>query len=214
MAGRSGGQGSDTKHRKAATGPGSVLTGAISSALQVARVLPGESEASCDAELQVLIEELEADTPLKVYLVENIHECLLWIRRYRVQKRNAVLQKMAYLLLNRQPGPSSWKIPLDGNQRAQDRVFQQLGGDTIGPKIEALLQSAGTTWTSLQADAMHICQSSLLALDERIAAQLKMLQGLTSQYERLSHRQLKQEFLRLQVENLRRDLDAVEHEQP
>lgn len=214
MAGRSAGRASDTRSTTTATGAGTPLTGAISSALQVARVLPGESEASYQAELQALIEELEADTPLKVYLVENIHECLLWIRRYRVQKRNTVLQKMAHRLLDKQPGPSSWERPLDGHQRAQDLVFQQLGGDTIGPQIEALLQSAGTTWTSLQTDAMHFCQSSLLALDERIAAQLKMLQGLTSQYERLSHRKLKQEFLRLQVANLRRDLDAVEHEQP
>lgn len=66
-------------------------------------MLPTESLQNYQADLQALLQELEANTPLKVYLVENIHECLLWIRRYRAQKRNLVLRAIATLLYERQP---------------------------------------------------------------------------------------------------------------
>ena len=41
-----------------------------------------------------------------------------------------------------------------------------------------------------------------------------MLQSLQAEYERLENRKLKREYLQLQVENLRRDLNAIEQHQP
>ena len=45
-------------------------------------VLPGESESTYKNGLHATVTELGAVTPLQIYLVEKIFDCLWWIRRY------------------------------------------------------------------------------------------------------------------------------------
>lgn len=59
--------------RKNVSGNQRARPGAISALLKATRVLPGESLADYRKELQGLFVEFDADTPLKVCLVENIH---------------------------------------------------------------------------------------------------------------------------------------------
>lgn len=99
------------------------------------------------------------------------------------------------------------------DKKVMDHLFEQILGEQGSPELESLLQSAESNWASLETEAMNTSQKSLRELDERIAGQMKMLQGLQTEYERLSNRKLKQEFLRLQVENLLRDVDAIEADQ-
>ena len=187
--------------------------GAISAVLTACRVLPGESMAEYKSGLSALIQELGADTPLKVYLIENIHECILWIRRYRTQKHNAILKVVVNLLLSRQPGRTALDLAI-GSQSKSDPAFQRLLMDPADPEIQVLLQKASTTLASLQTEAMTLRSKELSSLDENIARQFKMLQGLQAEYERLENRKLKREYLQLQVENLRRDLNAIEQHEP
>jgi erythromycin esterase-like protein len=187
--------------------------GAISAVLNACRVLPTESNEDYKSGLLALIQELGADTPLKVYLIENIHECILWIRRYRTQKHNAILKVVANSLLNRQPGRTAFDRTMSNDSKS-DPVFQLLSLDPAASEIQALLEKSVTTLESLQAEALTLRSKELSSLDENIARQFKMLQNLQAEYERLENRKLKREYLQLQVENLRRDLNAIEQHQP
>jgi hypothetical protein len=75
-----------------------LVSPSISSLLGVVQVMPGESEDVYRRGLLATIEELDAQTPLQVYLAEKIFECLLWMRRYEEQKRAALIHEMARLL--------------------------------------------------------------------------------------------------------------------
>lgn len=183
----------------------------ISACLNAVRVLPTESAADYRLDLERLIQELDAHTPLQVYLVENIHECLLWLRRYRLQKQHVILKTMAHALQNRSSQPSYLNLRQDS--KAEDDLFGLLHGSPDAPQLKDLLDKAATTLTALQADALSLKRDELVLLDERIVTQTKLLQGLMAEYERLANRNLKQEYLRLQVENLRRDLNALEADQ-
>ena len=187
--------------------------GAISAVLNACRVLATESIEDYKSTLSALIHEMGADTPLKVYLIENIHECILWIRRYRTQKHNAILKVVANSLLNRQPGRTAFERTTSNDSKS-DLVFQLLSLDPADSEIQTLLKKSVTTLESLQAEALTLRSKELSSLDENIARQFKMLQSLQAEYERLENRKLKREYLQLQVENLRRDLNAIEQNQP
>lgn len=64
----------------------------------------------------------------------------------------------------------------------------------------------------LQAEAMSARAPEILRLDLCVATQMKLFQGLVAEYERLCNRKLRHEFLRLQVESLRRDVAAINHD--
>ena len=53
-----------------------LVSPSISSLLGVVQVMPGESEEVYRLGLLATIEELDAQTPLQVYLAEKIFECL------------------------------------------------------------------------------------------------------------------------------------------
>ena len=187
--------------------------GAISQVMNACRVLPTESVADHTSGLMALLIELEANSPLKVYLAENVHECMLWIRRYRNQKHQAILKVTAHFLHQRLSGT---KVSI--NQLTDfsdsDNIFQALSLNPAGATVKGILANAKTTLASVQAEAITWRSAELSALDENIAKQFRMLQVLQAEYERLENRKLKREYLQLQVENLRRNVNAIEAPQP
>ena len=48
-------------------------------------LLPGESADEYRQGLEATIAELEATTPLQIYLAEKIFDCMWWIRRVSVE---------------------------------------------------------------------------------------------------------------------------------
>ena len=176
-------------------------------------MLPTESAKSYETSLGALIQEMEADTPLKAYLAENIHECILWIRRYQQHKQMVILRHVALILLKRQSGrPSYDSMSIKASDA--DFLFQKLLRDLADPEVEAYLEEARTTMESLQAQAMLDGSFELAQVDSAIERQFKLLRGLQSEYERLENRTLKRQYLELQVENLRRNVHAIENNEP
>ena len=159
-------------------------------------LLPGESVEEYSQGLQATIAELEAKTPLQIYLAEKIFDCMWWIRRLETQKTEAILNRMWEEFKNKLQNPPDRKLLAEGNWS--------------DPYLVAALEVLKQTPESLVVTGMRQCGEFLAKTDARIADRIKAMQGLQSAYESLVNRKLVIERLRLQNENLRRDLKAIE----
>ena len=88
--------------------------------------------------------------------------------------------------------------------------FTLLSSDPDNDSVQKVLRGAKMTLQELQSQAIAVHSEGLLLLDNKIAGQLKILQGFQTEFERIKNRQLKHDLLRLQLENLERDLRAIE----
>lgn len=174
---------------------------AISSALRVTPILPGEDEELYKKGLKALISELEAKTVLQVYLAEKIFDCLWWIRRYEEQKRATIIAEMASLV-----GKGiSLRVELNEIQ-----VREGLLNNKIDSSTTKAIAAIGHTIPSLRQKAMERERINLQQLDQQIALQTKILAGLQVSFEVAYHRKLNTERLMLQNELLRKDLAAID----
>lgn len=159
-------------------------------------LLPGESADEYRQGLEATIAELEATTPLQIYLAEKIFDCMWWIRRLESQKTEAILNKM-------------WDEFKNKLQTPPDRELL-ANSEWEDPYLVAALNALKQTPESLVVTGMRNCGELLKNIDARIADRIKAMQGLQSAYESLVNRKLVIERLRLQNENLKRDLKAIE----
>lgn len=180
-------------------------------------LLPGESKDMYQAGLEAAIKELEAETPLQVYLAEKIFDCLWWIRRYEVQKRATLVRAMSERL---RPTPSAQDV--SPNQAILMQALWNNNWDNAF--LETCLDRQNLSAEMLVQDAMHNRRGYLQQIEENIALKTKTLSSLQGVYDTLVNRKVQAERLRLQNELLRRDLEAIdvpaltvegaEHEQP
>lgn len=178
----------------------------ITQILNVAPVLPGEDANAYRSGLQATIQELEATTPLQIYLTEKIFEGLWWLRRYENQKRWALLDKMAHILDG--GGYSSTR----GKRR--QTLFQLLSESPQDQGLLDFMAKANHTHDSLQQEAMAALGPLFGKIDQQIANCTKTLAGFQMSFEVSANRKINRERLMLQNDLLRRDLKAIEHEQP
>lgn len=200
-----------TKSRTSSAKPAKAAAASISGVLGVVRCLPGESVETHQQALAELMQELEAKTPLEIYLCENILETLMWIRRYREQKHAMVLKAMAsYMVSYLECKPKAAFLHRD---MGPDRhgFFGLLASNPEHQLIQNLLSDAKLTLDEVRAQAIEAHAEGLLGLDEKISGELRILQGFQTAYERQKNAKLKHDLLRLQVENLARDQKAIPH---
>ena len=181
-----------------------LATSAISQLVGVSQVLPGESEAVYQQGLFATVQELGAVTPLQIYLVEKIYECLWWMRRYENQKRATLIRSMATTLnSSRVSGQVS---------DLEAWVMEALESNQIDAEFNELLKEHNLTVQSLNQKALAICKASLEGLDQMIALKAKTLAGFQASYEVLVNRKVNAERMRLQNALMQRDLGAIENE--
>ena len=165
-------------------------------------VLPGESQEQYDQALAALVAELQAETPLQVYLAEKMLDCFWWMRRYEDQKRLCLAYEMAETLKHIKLLKFSETKDLDFLDlilyHPENTLFQQV------------LRKMGFTMETLRERGMIRAREKLLEFDRLIALQSKMLEGFQRSFEHVSHRKLHSERLALSLEMLRRDVRAIE----
>jgi hypothetical protein len=176
----------------------------ISQILESSPVLPGESEAIYQQGLIATVQELEATTPLQIYLAEKIYECLWWMRRYENQKRATLIRKMAQIL-----APSGAGIEVSELESA---VTEHLHANVIDDDLNALIAKHKLDMASLTQKAMAHSRLEHVSLDEMIAVKAKTLAGFQASYEVLVNRKLNAERMRLQNALMTRDLGAIDME--
>jgi hypothetical protein len=172
----------------------------ISSLLGVVQVLPGESEEIYQSGLIATIAELNAETPLQIYLAEKIFQCLWWMRRYETQKRSSIIAAMVDAL----KGYSTSK----DERLAIFKLLQASLWDE--PPLKNRIESSGHTPVSLLEHAMSRVQDQIQKLDQLIGLRAKTLIQLQQSYEALVNRSVLQERLKLQNDLLKRDLQAID----
>ena len=164
-------------------------------------LLPGESEAQYQAALAATIKELGAVTPLQIYLAQKILECVWWIQRYEIQKRDTLARAMAKNL-------ESPKMPgINEEVRYAMDVF--ISSRLDDSRFKAMLKRSGHSIESLRQEAYLQTAAQITALDGRIELKLKTLKGFQASYEALVNRKLHIDRLKLQNDLLKRDLDAI-----
>lgn len=179
---------------------------AISQVLGSSPVLPGESQELYQQGLLATVKELDATTPLQIYLAEKIYECLWWMRRYENQKRATLIQTMARML-----DIGSFAIEVTELQAwAMDALYD----NRIDDEFSELLEEHNLTMQTLTQRATAMCLDALENLDEMIALNAKTLAGFQASYEVLVNRKVNAERMRLQNALMQRDLGALESEPP
>ena len=176
----------------------------ISKILEVSPVLPGENADLYASGLAATIEELDAKTPLQIYLAEKIFDCLWWIRRYQEQKRAVLIHEMASIL-NARHAPTLVVSDF------QKRVFDELYANRLEGEVLEMIASCRHSVESLRQLAFTKCVGKLRSLDDMIALSTKTLAGFQASYEVSANRKINRDRLKLQNEILQRDLGAITH---
>jgi len=159
-------------------------------------ILPGESVKEYCAGLEATIIELEAKTPLQIYLAEKIFDCIWWIRRYESQKIQAIANRMWEHLKNK-------VTPVPNKSLFTDGLWDD-------PNLIAAIKLLDHTVGSLVAWAFKYEGEFIASLDSRIADRIKAMQGLQASYEALVNRKLIIKRLELQNEGLKKNLSAID----
>ncbi len=177
----------------------------IAAVIDATAVLPGESEYEYKTALALTVKELDATTPLQVYLAEKIFDCLWWMRRYEAQKRLTLVRSMCDQL---EPHSGNAMSPV------KDALFAALAGNKVPSLLRKAMEERSYTLESLQQHAFEKCLHRIVQLDELIALKTKTLAGFQASYEVLVNRTILRERLQLHTALLRRDMAAIEHDQP
>lgn len=162
-------------------------------------LLPGESADEYSDGLRATILELEAKTPLQIYLAEKIFDCMWWLRRFEAQKSAAIIRSISEIIQVKFKNPMIHRLLSEG--KWEDSLLVNAINET------------GHTSESIVVAGMRKCGEFLGNIDARIADRIKAMQGLQSSYEALVNRRLVIERLRLQNSNMRRDLGAIDSRQ-
>ena len=177
----------------------------ISDVLGVEPVLPGEPVKDYRQGLQELIVELDAKSPLQIYLAEKIYECLWWIRRYEDQKRAAIIAEMGVQV------SGVMQHMMDASQIANQKHLREvLLQNKLDNKAAKIVAAGGFSLESLRQAAMTKRRNELEQFDKQIALQAKVLAGFQASYEVAFNRKRNVGRLDLQNALLRRDLQAIE----
>ena len=179
-------------------------TSSISGVVSSAPVLPGESSQLYVEGLSATLRELDAKTPLQIYVAEKIFDCLWWMRRYEAQKRLTLVRSMCDQL---EPHSGSAMSPVKG------ALFAALAGNKVPSLLRQAMEERSYTLESLQQHAFEKCLHRIVQLDELIALKTKTLSGFQASFEVLVNRTILRERLQLQTDLLRRDMEAIEHDQ-
>lgn len=178
----------------------------ISDVLGVEPILPGEPGDGYRQGLQEIIVELDAKSPLQIYLAEKIYDCLWWIRRYEDQKRGAIIDEMGIRVSGVLHERMMSERQIDDQRYLREGLLQ----NKLDNKSAAIIQAGGFSVASLRQAAMTKRRNELEQFDKQIALQAKMLAGFQASYEVAFNRKRNVERLDLQNALLRRDLQAVE----
>ena len=178
----------------------------ISEVLGVEPILPGEPEDGYRQGLQELIVELDARSPLQIYLAEKIYECLWWIRRYEDQKRAAIIDEMGIQVSGVLHERLMSERQIDDKRYLREGLLQ----NKLDNKSAEIVEAGGFSVASLRQAAMTRRRNELEQFDKQIALHAKMLAGFQASYEVAFNRKRNVERLDLQNALLRRDLLAVE----
>ncbi len=162
-------------------------------------ILPGQSTEQYQAGLQSLISELQAQTPMQVYLAQKMFDCMWWLRTYDIAKHSAIAEMMISIL------------KLDANAQEDWPVMRCLRGlDWNDVLVSEAAQQRGHTVQSLHALATTRSRDKLLNLEQLSAIRTKTLNQLQASYEGLVSRPILNERLKLQNQLMARDLGVIE----
>lgn len=186
--------------------PGEFSGKSISEVLGVEPLLPGEPEDGYRQGLQELIVELDAKSPLQIYLAEKIYDCLWWIRRYEDQKRDTIIAEMGIRVSGVQLEQLMNARQIEDQRYLREALLQ----NKLDNKSAGIIEAGGFSMASLRQAAMTKRRHELEQLDKQIALQAKVLAGFQASYEVAFNRKRYVERLDLQNALLRRDLQAVE----
>lgn len=165
-------------------------------------VLPGESATLYRDGLQATIVELNASTPLQIYLAEKIFDCLWWIRRYESFKRASIVRAMGDLL-------KVDRLEIQLSTITSHMTQALMEGNLDDPLVVKAMEHHNFTLEILTQAAILRRREQLSKVDEQIALRVKTLAGLQSSFEALVNRKVHMERLQMQNELLRRDLESV-----
>jgi len=162
-------------------------------------VLPGQSAEQYQTGLQSLVSELQAQTPMQVYLAQKMFDCIWWLRTYDLAKHSAIAEEMITIL------------KLDADEKEDWSVMQCLRNlDWNHALVSEAADQWGHTVQSLHALATTRSRDKLLNLEQLSAIRTKTLHQLQTSYEALVSRPILQERLKLQNQLMARDLGAIE----
>jgi hypothetical protein len=181
--------------------PTASVSSVISQVVGSQSILPGESLDLYRSGFEATVRELDATTPLQIYLAEKIFDCLWWIRRYQNQKRATLIRNMAEVFV---PNKISQYVT-----EVEEWITNALEHNQITDDLREILDQNRLTMDSLMQKGMTRSRQVMEQYDEMIAVQMKTLIGFQAAYENLVNRNIHAERVRLQNEILKRDLTAI-----
>jgi hypothetical protein len=176
----------------------------ISSILGPRALLPGETEADYEAGIRTLIDELKVSSPLQVFLVEQIYESMMWIRRLNGEKRELIIRKMAEEL-----GDFGG---YEGIELYLRKALNQSKNGQYAKWLAEKLEEKDFTLETLESAATRRALNTLEQIDRSIRAHFATIQQLQRSLDAAEMKPLLKRRMELQIGFLERDMNAIEHD--
>ena len=167
-------------------------------------LLPGECPDEYEQELQSLLDQAAASSPLCIFLIEQIYETMRWIRRHTADKRSLIINSMAAKLVNEDEDTLF-------NKSLMYCYLEESSPSSIRPELAEALELRGETISSLRSKAMRFVHQDMRNIDRLVEQHLNTLRHLQKSLEQHEMKPRILARLDLQIENMRRDLEAIPH---
>ena len=152
------------------------------------------------------MQSTDSDSPLVRILCERIIEAYDWCRQHQLDKEFVIISAMVSKLTDfREPD----SIKLDLVAALSDR-----GDPDQNELLDIRLRERGYTLDTLRALVMGLDGERIWAIDKLIDRQLKTARQLEKSHYEIVARSLIIRRMQLQLQEMERDLKAIEHDNP
>jgi len=179
--------------------------GDISSIIGPHVALPSESEEAYEAGLLLLIDELRASSPLQVFLVEQIYESMVWVKRCQRDKRGVIRRRMASLL-------SEYPETTEEFEEGLIAVSENPDDEEWAEWLSDMLSRKNYSLETLELAATNSSLDTIKRMDDSIRLHMNNIRQVQRSLDVAEMKPLLKKRLELQVSHLERDLHVIEQE--
>ena len=173
------------------------------SELNAPPLIAGESLSAYVADVNQLVESTESNSPLVRFFCEQLIEAVYWCRRHQRDKRLFIARSMAGFLSDY---PFSKDLELDWQL-----AIEGQGTEEQLQSLNARLLEKGHTLDGLHAHAVANRNKLIESIERLIDRQLKTIRQFHRCIDEVVAKPLIMKRLKLQIEQLERDGNAIEH---
>ena len=176
--------------------------------------LQPQHQAQFDIVFESLLSEMDTPSALSIVLIEQIAECLFWIKQHNNDKEDIICYAMGEELVN-----TLGFLDEEHVETLTDTIRQILQGHDVKiteperyARFKAIMDKRGMTLSTLRAKAMLARMDKIDDLDSIISRHIQNLRHLQKGLDAIDIKKRMLKRLDLEIHQLTQQNDAIDHQ--